>query len=174
MMTPNIHPKKNHKNFWLDEELARKVCTPDKTNNECAAELGVSASYIGRWRRKNGCPSSYVENRKEVATRRKEKEALKALKNKESISTDGHKVLLVGNIGSPADVDGVKENGGEGGLLASNAFTGKDCMEVTVLGNEERILLVARFDNLGKGASGAAVECMNIALGKDPICGLEV
>ena len=67
-----------------------------------------------------------------------------------------------------------KENGGEGGLLASNAFSGKDCMEVTVLGNEERILLVARFDNLGKGASGAAVECMNIALGKDPICGLEV
>ena len=78
MMTPNIHPKKNNKNFWLDEELAKKVCTPDKTNKECAAELGVSASYIGRWRRKNGCPSSYVENRKEVATRRKEKEALKA------------------------------------------------------------------------------------------------
>lgn len=67
-----------------------------------------------------------------------------------------------------------KENGGEGGLLASNAFSGKDCMEVTVLGNEDRILLVARFDNLGKGASGAAVECMNIALGKEPTCGLEV
>ncbi len=67
-----------------------------------------------------------------------------------------------------------KENGGEGGLLASNAFRGKDCMEVTVLGNEDRILLVARFDNLGKGASGAAVECMNIALGKEPTCGLEV
>ena len=47
-------------------------------------------------------------------------------------------------------------------------------LEVTVLGNEDRILLVARFDNLGKGASGAAVECMNISLGKDPTTGLEV
>lgn len=51
-----------------------------------------------------------------------EKEALKALKNKESISTDGHKVLLVGNIGSPADVDGVKENGGEGVGLFRTEF----------------------------------------------------
>ena len=66
------------------------------------------------------------------------------------------------------------ENAGENGLLASNVLSGKDCLEVTVLGNEDRILLVARFDNLGKGASGAAVECMNISLGKDPTTGLEV
>ena len=66
------------------------------------------------------------------------------------------------------------ENSSENGLLASNILSGKDCLEVTVLGNEERILLVARFDNLGKGASGAAVECMNISLGKDPTTGLEV
>ena len=38
-------------------------------------------------------------------------------------------------------------------------------MAVGVFGNEERILLAARYDNLGKGASGAAVECMNIKLG---------
>ena len=38
-------------------------------------------------------------------------------------------------------------------------------MEVSVFGNEERILLTARFDNLGKGASGAAIQNMNIALG---------
>ena len=37
-------------------------------------------------------------------------------------------------------------------------------MEVTVAGNEERILLVSRFDNLGKGASGAAIQNMNILL----------
>lgn len=43
-----------------------------------------------------------------------EKEALKALKNQPSVSKDGHKVLLVGNIGSPADVEGVTSNGGEG------------------------------------------------------------
>ena len=66
------------------------------------------------------------------------------------------------------------EDAGENGLLASNVLSGKDTLEVTVLGNEDRILLVARFDNLGKGASGAAVECMNISLGKDPTTGLEV
>jgi N-acetyl-gamma-glutamyl-phosphate reductase len=66
------------------------------------------------------------------------------------------------------------ESAGENGLMASNIFSGKDTLEVTVQGNEERILLVARFDNLGKGASGAAVECMNISLGKDPTTGLEV
>ncbi len=52
----------------------------------------------------------------------KEKEALKALKNQESVSTDGHKVLLVGNIGSPADVEGVLENGGEGVGLFRTEF----------------------------------------------------
>ena len=51
-----------------------------------------------------------------------EKEALKALKSQPSISTDGHKVLLVGNIGSPADVEGVKENGGEGVGLFRTEF----------------------------------------------------
>ena len=44
------------------------------------------------------------------------------------------------------------ESAGENGLMASNIFSGKDTLEVTVQGNEERILLVARFDNLGKGA----------------------
>lgn len=62
----------------------------------------------------------------------------------------------------------------EGGLLSAGALSGKDSMQVTVCGNEERILLVARYDNLGKGASGAAVECMNIALGLDPTIGLEL
>ena len=47
-------------------------------------------------------------------------------------------------------------------------------MQVSVHGNDERILLVARDDNLGKGASGAAVECMNLVLGVDPTTGLEL
>ena len=38
----------------------------------------------------------------------------------------------------------------------------------TVSGNDERILLIARYDNLGKGASGAALECMNISMGATP------
>lgn len=51
-----------------------------------------------------------------------EKAALKALKDQKSVSTDGHKVLLVGNIGSPADVEGVNDNGGEGVGLFRTEF----------------------------------------------------
>lgn len=57
------------------------------------------------------------------------------------------------------------DNASENGFLSSAAFSGKDSMQVCVEGNEDRILLIARYDNLGKGASGAAVECMNIAMG---------
>ena len=53
------------------------------------------------------------------------------------------------------------------GFVSSNALSGFDNMQITVVGNEDRLLLLARYDNLGKGASGAAVECMNIALGID-------
>lgn len=61
--------------------------------------------------------ATYEKKAEEYA---QEKAALKAMKDKESVSTDGHKVLLVGNIGSPADVDGVLDNGGEGvGLFRS-------------------------------------------------------
>ncbi len=61
---------------------------------------------------------------------------------------------------------------GEDAMLAANALSVKDCMEITVKGNDERILLIARYDNLGKGASGAAVECLNILMGTDPETGL--
>ncbi len=64
------------------------------------------------------------------------------------------------------------ESPDEGGFLSAGTLTGSDRMEISVLGNEERILLVARYDNLGKGASGAAVECMNYKLGADPKNGL--
>lgn len=60
----------------------------------------------------------------------------------------------------------------EGGFIDSNALAGKDTMEVAVFGNEERMLLVSRFDNLGKGASGAAVQCINLMLGMDETAGL--
>ncbi len=59
-----------------------------------------------------------------------------------------------------------KESVDENGFLASNVYSGKDTMEISVHGNGERIILVARYDNLGKGASGAAVECLNIVLGE--------
>ncbi|MCD7722460.1 MAG: N-acetyl-gamma-glutamyl-phosphate reductase [Clostridiales bacterium] len=50
-------------------------------------------------------------------------------------------------------------------MLGANAFDGRDDMEIEVFGNGERMVITARFDNLGKGASGAAVQCMNLALG---------
>lgn len=60
----------------------------------------------------------------------------------------------------------------EQGFLTANAFSGKDGMQISVFGNEERILLVSRFDNLGKGASGAAIQNLNILLGVDQTTGL--
>jgi len=64
------------------------------------------------------------------------------------------------------------EDPSEGGFLSSAALSGRDDMEVSVYGNDERLLLVARFDNLGKGASGAAIQNMNIALGVGETTGL--
>ncbi len=64
------------------------------------------------------------------------------------------------------------EQGDENGFLSAAALSGRDDMEITVHGNEDRILLTARFDNLGKGASGAAVQNMNIVLGADEKAGL--
>jgi N-acetyl-gamma-glutamyl-phosphate reductase len=71
----------------------------------------------------------------------------------------------------------VKEYGSEselGGFLNANEMAGKDYAEIYVTGNEDRILVCAVFDNLGKGASGAAVECLNISMGIDPATGLVV
>ena len=62
----------------------------------------------------------------------------------------------------------------EAGFMAANALSGRDDMHITVTGNEDRILLVARFDNLGKGASGSAIQNMNILLGVDEKTGLTV
>ncbi len=59
-----------------------------------------------------------------------------------------------------------------GGFFSAAGLSGKDTMELTVAGNEERILLMARYDNLGKGASGAAVQCLNLALGLPETMGL--
>ncbi|MCB6992497.1 N-acetyl-gamma-glutamyl-phosphate reductase [bacterium 210820-DFI.6.37] len=58
------------------------------------------------------------------------------------------------------------------GFLAANTLAGTNMMQIFVCGNEERILIASRFDNLGKGASGAAVQCMNIMMGIDETTGL--
>ncbi len=62
----------------------------------------------------------------------------------------------------------------EAGFISANAYSDLDSMEIAVFGNEERIILTARYDNLGKGASGAAIECLNIVLGQDETTGLVV
>lgn len=64
------------------------------------------------------------------------------------------------------------ENASENGFLSANKLAGKDGMEISVFGNSEVILLTARFDNLGKGACGAAIQNMNILLGKEETNGL--
>ena len=66
------------------------------------------------------------------------------------------------------------EDSSEGGFLSSAALSGRDDLEVSAYGNDDRIILVARFDNLGKGASGAAIQNMNIVLGCDEATGLVV
>jgi N-acetyl-gamma-glutamyl-phosphate reductase len=55
----------------------------------------------------------------------------------------------------------------ESGFISANICNGTNRMEILVHGNGEQILLTSRFDNLGKGASGAAIQNMNLALGLD-------
>ena len=66
------------------------------------------------------------------------------------------------------------EENDEGGFLSAGALFGRDDMEVYAEGNDERVLLISRFDNLGKGASGAAIQNMNIMLGVSEAQGLNV
>ena len=74
-------------------------------------------------------------------------------------------------------VDGVihySDESDENGFLSAGKLSGRDDMEISVSGNDERILLTARFDNLGKGASGAAVQNMNLVMGINEFEGLNL
>ena len=62
----------------------------------------------------------------------------------------------------------------EGGFISASSFSGRDDMIVSAFGNDERITLISRFDNLGKGASGAAIQNMNIRLGFNESEGLVI
>ena len=64
------------------------------------------------------------------------------------------------------------ENCDESGFMSALALSGRDDMQISVSGNDDRILLTARYDNLGKGASGSAIQNMNIVLGVDETTGL--
>ena len=69
-------------------------------------------------------------------------------------------VLPYGNIGANS------------GYLNPTELNGSNRLQLMVLGNDEQLLLVARYDNLGKGAAGAAVQNLNIMLGIDETTGL--
>lgn len=77
----------------------------------------------------------------------------------------GKKFVKVMPFGKEADYNG---------FLAGNACAGWDGIEIYVTGNEDRVLVSTRFDNLGKGASGAAIQCLNIMLGCEEDKGLNL
>ena len=64
--------------------------------------------------------------------------------------------------------------GGDENLIYASSYAGKDTMRIQVSGHEEQAMVTAIFDNLGKGASGAAIQNMNILLGVDETTGLNV
>ena len=77
--------------------------------------------------------------------------------------------------GSPiVKVLGAEDVAAMGGFVASNALSGHDGMQIMVLGNDERIQLVSLFDNLGKGSSGAALQCLNLMTGVEETTGLNL
>ena len=82
-------------------------------------------------------------------------------------------MALLGHYGDSRVVK-VRPLGYSESMIGANNMAGRDDMEIEINGNDERLLLTARFDNLGKGASGAAIQCMNIALGLDEVTGLTI
>jgi len=64
--------------------------------------------------------------------------------------------------------------GGDEPIIYASTLAGKDTMRIQVSGHSEQTMVTAIFDNLGKGASGAAIQNMNILLGVDETTGLNV
>ena len=59
-------------------------------------------------------------------------------------------------------------------MISGGSLSGWDGLKIYITGNEERLVLSAQFDNLGKGASGAAIQCLNIMLGCEEDKGLQL
>ncbi len=94
-----------------------------------------------------------------------------------TVSLHGKNIQAVRECYADYYHDGViyfTENADEGGFISAGKFSGRDDFEISVYGNDERVLLVSRFDNLGKGASGAAIQNMNILLGISELEGLNI
>ena len=71
---------------------------------------------------------------------------------------DGERFVHVRDLDSD---DGLTEQG----YLAAETLVGTNMLDIHVIGDDDQMILIARLDNLGKGASGAAVQNLNIALG---------
>ncbi len=77
--------------------------------------------------------------------------------------------------GSPiVTVLGPEDAAAFGGFIPANALSGKDGMQLMVTGNDDRLQIVSLFDNLGKGSSGAALQCLNLMTGVDETLGLNL
>lgn len=93
----------------------------------------------------------------------KKKMSPKELRDELASYYEGKTFVRVCEYGKEADYNG---------YLCANELAGKDYAQILVTGNDDRIMVSAMFDNLGKGASGAAVECLNVSMGIDPTTGL--
>ncbi|MBO4781546.1 MAG: N-acetyl-gamma-glutamyl-phosphate reductase, partial [Lachnospiraceae bacterium] len=77
----------------------------------------------------------------------------------------GEKFIKVMPIGADAE---------KGNVIFSDEMSGRDDLAIYITGNEDRVVVTSSFDNLGKGASGAAIQNMNIVLGVDDATGLVI
>lgn len=78
---------------------------------------------------------------------------------------DGEKFVQVMPVGAEEETNS---------FIGANNKSGWDGIQIYVTGNEDRVVVTTRFDNLGKGASGAAIQCLNILLGCDEAKGLNL
>lgn len=87
-------------------------------------------------------------------------------------SADNIRKMLAEYYADSFFVKVMPENEPQDGFIGANDLSGTNFMEIFVNGNEERLIICSRLDNLGKGASGAAVQCLNIMMGIDEKTGL--
>ena len=89
-------------------------------------------------------------------------------------SVDSLRALYAGYYKESAVVELCPGHAPACGFIGSNNLAGKDTLQIFVNGNAEQVMLSARLDNLGKGASGAAVQNMNLMLGFEETKGLKI
>ena len=87
-------------------------------------------------------------------------------------TADIHETLAAHYAGSA--LVSVAKLGYDEPMISANTLAGKDTLQLIVCGNDQQTTVTALFDNLGKGASGAAVQNMNLMLGFDETAGLSL